>query len=192
MKKMLFALALTAVGLSFVTQVSAETEVMRAQSVGTELKREVKADQLRANKESLEVKCDAIENRIDAHLTRFNANKTRHATQYQKLKEGFRELISTLSAKGYDVTSLQADAKVLDEKILKFATDYKAFADQLGKARLLSCGESEGAFKTEMQKARDLLSVVNQSSQDVRQYYQTVIKADVQALRQQKADRAAE
>lgn len=131
-------------------------------------------------------KCERIENRLDAISTRYDLNKDRHLEQYQKTKNDFANLMKVLTAKDYDVTKLQADAKVLDEKIVKFGRDYDAYVVQMKKAQQLACGQSQGSFKTELDGVHQALRVVRADAQDIRQYYQTVIKVDIQTVRQQK------
>lgn len=142
---------------------------------------------LRQNQGKLAARCDAVEQRLDTRITAFNNNKGRHIEQHKKMVDRFQKLMAELTTKGYDVSKLEADAKVLNEKIKKFGTDYQAFIDQLKIARLYPCGESEGKFRDEMKKTRDLLQTVQQDSLDVRSYYQTTIRPDIQAVRAQKS-----
>ena len=97
------------------------------------------------------------------------------------------EFITRATSQGYDVTKLEADGKTLDQKVQKFATDYAAFISKLEATKTTACGESEGAFRSALQTARQQLAVVRQDSVDIRNYYQTVIRQDIQDLRNQKA-----
>jgi hypothetical protein len=146
----------------------------------------LKAEREAERRVKISDRCQDVNKRIDTRVAAYDNNKGRHQEQHRKMVEHFQTIISRLETNGYDVVKLKADAKVLDEKIVTFGKTYTAFVDQLKVARGLTCGYSEGQFLTEMSKARDLLKKVQDASQDVRNYYQTVIRPDIKAVRDQK------
>lgn len=132
-----------------------------------------------------ELRCDLAEARIDTTTKFYDGTHRRHVEQYQKMVSNFKRLMASLKEKGYDVTKLEADAKLLNDKVAKFSQDHAAFIEQLKQARQYACGESSGQFKTEMQKARELAATLKLDAQDIRAFYQTVIRADIKAVRAQ-------
>ncbi|HLD26377.1 MAG TPA: hypothetical protein VJB63_00245 [Patescibacteria group bacterium] len=131
-------------------------------------------------------RCTTLTQNIDRRINRFNSNKERHISQYNTAKQRLTQLAAKLQQKGYDVTQLQADAKIWDSKIQKFASDYTVFINKLTETKNVACGQSDETFRTSLNQARQQVKIVYQDSTDARTYYQTVIKADIQALRDQK------
>lgn len=193
MNKLFSALTLaTLLSLGVATQIQAQSEstVTNTQTTTTGNSRPVTAplrQQIQNRVENrVDDRCDRVENRLDAIMSHYDVNKDRHLETYKQLKTDFANLMRLLSSKEYDVTKLQADAKVLDEKIVKFGRDYEAYVTQIEKTKEFACGESAGNFVSELEKVHQLLRVVRADVQDIRQYYLTTIKADIQAVRQQK------
>lgn len=131
-------------------------------------------------------RCTTLTQNIDRRINRFNNNKERHINQYNTAKQRLSQLITKLQQKGYDVLQLQADSKIWDGKVQKFASDYVVFINKLNETKNVTCGQSDGALRSYLKQARQQIVVVHQDSIDARTYYQTVIRADIQALRNQK------
>lgn len=142
---------------------------------------------IQQKKEELKTqRCTRLTQNIDRRINRFNGNKERHINQYNTAKQRLSQLVTKLQQKGYDVLQLQADSKIWDGKIQKFASDYVVVINTLNETKNVACGQSDGAFRSSLKQARQQIVVVHQDSIDARTYYQTVIKADIQALRDQK------
>lgn len=131
-------------------------------------------------------RCTTLSQNIDRRISRFNSNKERHMNQYNTAKQRLAQLTAKLQQQGYDVSQLQADGKIWDAKIQKFALDYASFIAKLTETKTVACAESEGAFRTALNQARQQAQIAHQSSLDARTYYQTVIRADIQTIRNQK------
>ncbi len=130
-------------------------------------------------------RCTVLTQNIDRRINRFNNNKERHINQYNTTKQRLSQLVTKLQQKGYDVTQLQTDGKIWDGKIQKFGSDFVVFINKLTETKNVGCGQSDGAFRTLLNQARQQLVVVHQDSVDARTYYQTVIKKDIEAIRNQ-------
>jgi Skp family chaperone for outer membrane proteins len=137
--------------------------------------------------ENIQKRCDIVTKQIDTHLARYKNNYNRHSRVYGNMKNRLVKLVERLELKGYDVTKLEADLVKLDEKILKLKTDYDAYIKELEETKEFVCGESEGQFKTALAEARAKLRLVHTDILDIRNYYQTVIKVDIQTLRKEAA-----
>ncbi|MDY6795192.1 MAG: hypothetical protein SWK76_07915 [Actinomycetota bacterium] len=73
---------------------------------------------------------------------------------------------------------------------MQFGLDYQAFVDKL--RELEGMDSAEEGFRSILQEARSLLRVAYQDVLDIRHYYQTVIRPDVQQLREAMPDGAGE
>jgi hypothetical protein len=130
--------------------------------------------------------CQAMTQRIETAIARFNNNKDGHTRRYLAVADHLKNLNEKLKAKGYDTSKPEADYKVLNEKILKASQDYQMFITKLEATKQYACGQSQGQFKTALQDAKAQLKVYREDVADIRNYYQTVVRPDVKALRDQK------
>ncbi len=133
----------------------------------------------------MEKRCEVIVKNIDQRIDQYSKTKDAHLMKYKNMKEHFLALADRLDKKGLDTSKLRADGKTLDDKIAKAASDYQAFIQKLTDAKKFPCGTSQGAFKTAMEAARAQLKIFHQNVQDIRSFFKTVIKVDLQALRAQ-------
>lgn len=123
--------------------------------------------------------------RIDTIIARFNNNKDRHVAAYNAVKDKVQEVVTAMSAKGYDVSKLTSDLQAWDQMIIKFAQDYASFIDLLAVTEQHDPYTSQGAFLAALDQARAELRIARQDSLDLRNYYQTTIRPDVKALESQ-------
>ena len=179
MKKLL---AVTALALAALLAL-AFTGAALAQTVEPKQRREKLEEQRR---EKLEDRAKRIEDRIDLIMERFNTKKDRHVATCKRIKARLEQVIENLSAKGYDTGKLSEDLGALDEKIAEFAKGCAALMEKLEDARKYAAGESGGDFREAMQAARAQMRVVREDVMDIKKYYRTVMKPDIQALKSQK------
>ncbi|MBU4240369.1 MAG: hypothetical protein KKE43_02595, partial [Actinobacteria bacterium] len=128
---------------------------------------------------------DTVQKRIELIITRFNNNKDRHIETYKRVKTRLEEIADALEAEGYDVTKIRQDYQTLDSKIVKAATDYAAFIKKLEEAAELAPGAGGGQFAQVLGEARSLLRVFREDILDIRHFYQTVIRKDLEDLKGQ-------
>lgn len=127
-----------------------------------------------------------IQERISLVIARFNNNKDRHIAAYKATKEQVAAIVNALAAQGYDVSKLSQDLKTWDAMIVKFATDFANFINKLTATQQYIPFESQGQFKAALEVARAQLRVVRADDLDIRTFYQTTIRPDVQDLKSQK------
>lgn len=130
-------------------------------------------------------RAEIIKERIETIIARFNNNKDRHVAAYNAVKTTLTNIITTLSAKGYDTSKLASDLETWNSMIVKAANDYAAMIAQLQTAEQYAPFASQGQFAAAMNQARLLLRTYRQDALNVRHEYQTVIRPDVQALKNQ-------
>lgn len=135
--------------------------------------------------ERIDQRAENIQKRIDLVIARFNNNKERHVAHYNAVKDKITEIVTTMSAKGYDTSKLASDLQKWDALVVKTAQDYTTFISLLQTARQYAPYASQGQFAQAMSQARLQLRVVRQDSLDARSMYQTVIRPDVKALADQ-------
>lgn len=137
---------------------------------------------------SVEKRCEATSRIIDQRIDQYNKTKEAHLMKYKNMQEHFLAMADRLDKKGLDTTKLRADGKILDEKIQKASSDYQAFIQKLEDAKAFPCGTSGGAFKTAMEAARAQLKVFHLDVAEIRSFFKTVIRPDLQALRTEKKE----
>lgn len=140
--------------------------------------------------QSVESLCKVATERIDKVTSRYQENKDRHIANYKKMVEAYQRVITRAKSQGYDTTQLEADAKVLNEKIAVFAQAYDSWIAQLNVAKQYNCGGSEGQFKTEMAKAQTLAVKIQSAANDIRTYFQQTIRPDIKRIFLQKTKKA--
>ena len=123
-----------------------------------------------------------ITEHIETIIARFNNNKDRHVAAYEAVKAKVVEIVSTMSARGYNTVKLSADLATWDQMVVKAGQDYAAFIAALQNAEQFAPYTSQGQFLSAIENARAQLRVYRQDALDVRHEYQTVIRPDVQAL----------
>lgn len=133
----------------------------------------------------VENRCELLTTRIDNKIDTFEANKQDHIDNYNAIKARLENAMITLTEKGYNVSSLQEHVSIWDGMIKEYAVSYQAFIDVLYESKDYACGESEGAFKDAMNRARMQILEARQQRLEIRNYYQTVIREDIKALREQ-------
>lgn len=123
-----------------------------------------------------------LQQRIDLVITRFNNNKDRHIAAYNRAKAEVEQIVTTLGAKGYDVSKLKTDLVTWDQMVVKAAGDYAAFISKLEATKAFTPGQAGGQFAAALADSRAALVLARQDFLDVRTFYQTTIRPDVAAL----------
>ncbi len=145
-----------------------------------------RAEEVKERREEFqEERADTVQKRIELVITRFDNNKDRHIETYKRVSSRLQEIADALEAEGYDVVRIRGDYRELDLKIKKAATDYAAFIKKLEEAAELEPGASDGQFAQVLQEARSLLRVFREDILDISHFYQTVIRKDLEDLKEQ-------
>jgi hypothetical protein len=130
-----------------------------------------------------EKRCDRISAFIDTRIERYNENKDRHSQNHKKILEKIQNLITSMKAKGLDVTKLESDYNSLFGMTETFSTKYYSFINKLEEAKGLGCQESEGLFTTTMAQSRAILKEARDQAQEIWKYINTIIRKDIEDLR---------
>ncbi|MDO8513057.1 MAG: hypothetical protein Q7S37_00960 [bacterium] len=180
----------TALAITLSTELSTEDASVTPQSSNTDSPpaADITAQQalIREKKAALTAeRCAIVEEKVQLQITRFESNLGRRHAFFQRFANRLEKLITKLKASGYDTTKLEADLVILREKITKYYNDKTAYIVLLKQSRLYTCGKSEGEFRSKLLEAKEALNTARLSNLDVKNYYQTVIRPDIKALKNQ-------
>jgi DNA repair exonuclease SbcCD ATPase subunit len=130
--------------------------------------------------------CEKRQGKIEEKIVKFEERKVKHMEAYNNLQDRLEKLSDRLSSKGYDVTDLDADINILEEKISQFETDFTAAYEKMKEAKKYMCDNHTSVEnKNEIKSARDLIKKVRQDSIEIRSYYKNTIRLDILAIKKQ-------
>lgn len=135
-----------------------------------------------------EQRCKNIETRVDTRLKRYRNNEQMLQNVFGKMKTRLDRLVVKLKAAGADTTTLEADLVTLQAKIDKLNTDQASFMATISETQTFACGKSEGEFAEKLGEARKISPLIKQDRQDIRNFFQTKIRPDLQAIRKTLSD----
>ena len=127
--------------------------------------------------------CPIIASKIQLKVTAFDNAKMKHLAVYNGLQASLDKIVAGLSARGSDVAILQADTAVLDQKISKFNADYASYISQLKIGQDYVCGQAQGQFLAQLKTAQTGLMWVLRDATDIRNYYLTTVKKEINRLK---------
>jgi len=132
-----------------------------------------------------EAKCERIRNRIQNRVEIFENAKKRRVVAYTNMQERIYKFTANANQNGYNTTLIEDDLQELDVLIQKFKTNYKTYITEFQGINNNDCGYSEGEFRGEVLNAKAQLQIVYQDAKEIREFYNTTIKTDLMALRNQ-------
>jgi hypothetical protein len=164
--------------------ISAEQKA-EVQEQRQEGKNQAKEERKEQKKEKWEQRCSIMEKRIDTRIKRYENKKNANSNRFSNMQSRFEKLVERLEAKGYDMTVLKEDLKMLDEKINKLYGTHDAFISVLYETKENPCGESEGAFIKGVGEARKMIPEIRKDIIDIKSFYREVIRPDLLQIREQ-------
>lgn len=135
----------------------------------------------------VEERCKNIETKIATRIGRYENNGKMLQNVYGHMQARLSRLIVRLDSVGADTAKLKADILILNGKIDKLKTDQAAFMATLKDSQTFVCGKSEGEFKGKLEQARKVPELIKQDREDIKNFFNTTIKADLQIIRKQLA-----
>jgi len=130
-------------------------------------------------------KCKNVETRTNQRLSHFQTIKTAHSKAYENLVSRLEKFIDRIKAKGYDTTKLAIDLATLKGKIADFEQAYSDYQVILAQLPALTCQQPNSDFQAKLKEARAQLKIVHQKAADIRDYWRTVIRVDLLAIKKQ-------
>lgn len=128
-------------------------------------------------------RCKNIEERITTRVGRYENNGNMLETVYGNMQARLTRLIARLDTAGANTTQLKADIATLNTKIDKLKADQATLMATLKDSQIFVCGKSEGEFKGKLDEARKVPEIIKQDRQDIRNFFESAIKPDLQAIR---------
>lgn len=94
-----------------------------------------------------------------------------------------QERIEYFKAQGLNTSELEGDVTSLQGLVDEYKVAYTEFLDALEEAKVLPCKNYQDRFLPELKEAKDTWLEVRAKSQNIKDFYQSDIKPDLQALR---------
>ena len=134
-----------------------------------------------------QARCDKAKPNVEAKLDKLEKKRDKHQTAYQNMISRLETLLDKLEARGYSIGDIKAELTVLKDKVKTFGEDYQKFFDLMGEVKAEACGDqTDTEVKAKLKEARDTLKLVRQDAKAIRDYYFSVIRPDIKALKNQK------
>jgi chromosome segregation ATPase len=127
-------------------------------------------------------RCDKITAAMENRINSFEKRKSNHETAYDNLKSRLSTLVSKLDVRGYEVADLKAEISTLGNKVDKLKGDYDAFLSKLNEIKSYACDHTDAEVKVKLGESRALLKTVRNDSNDIHNYFKTVIRPDIAQL----------
>lgn len=113
--------------------------------------------------------CSKISDLVSQKIQAFDDGKVRRVNAYNNTESMIQNLISKLNGKGADTTQAEADNQVLQAKISQFSVDYSLFITKLESLKNYTCGNSSGAYASQLKDAKSMLPVLRNDSVQIRE-----------------------
>jgi hypothetical protein len=141
------------------------------------------------NKEMMtQDRCKNIEERIATRVGRYENNGQMFENVYGNMQARLARLLERLNTAGADTKKLTTDLATLKTKIEKLKADQTTFMAALKDSQTFVCGKSEGEFKGKLDEARKVPELLKQDRQDIKNFFETTIRTDLQTIRKTLAD----
>ncbi|CAN5122569.1 hypothetical protein BH11PAT4_BH11PAT4_0470 [soil metagenome] len=128
--------------------------------------------------------CEKIEGKITGILSKHATAVAKHEANQDALLRRGTELSVKLKAAEFDTTKLDADLLTFKEKLATAKASFAAYNASLTATQQYTCGQSEGAFKTQLQDSRDAYKAFRDDLKDAREFWKAVVMVDIKALRE--------
>ncbi|MBI3620450.1 hypothetical protein HY214_04915 [Candidatus Roizmanbacteria bacterium] len=127
--------------------------------------------------------------KIKEHLGKARVEKGNHVARWDKLTNRLSNLVNGLQKKGYDVTQLQTDLGTANTMKATVATDYSTLTNLLATMKGLSCSDpaTKATLQSDAAQAKVDFQTMKSDMGKLRDFFQTTIKADLQAVKAQKS-----
>lgn len=135
-------------------------------------------------KEKLTDRCQRIASQSAVSMERYENNHRGYVERYTHMLERLDKAAVALSEKGYDTAALDESIDELLSKIEKMNEDHAAFIASLSNVPM-DCTDRESSPSAAFRESRQLLEIVRKDALDIRTYYQTVVRKELLALKEQ-------
>jgi hypothetical protein len=165
------------------THAATDSESIKRKGRIEEYKKVAKETVSNEMKIRIESRCIAAQGLVKVKLNNSTASVTGRTKAYNDVTSNLHALSTTLSAKGIDVTTLNADLIVLQTKITSLTVMNAAYQQALSDVAALDCKADPVAFKAALTAARSNQEALFKASKDIRTYITDTIKPVLKALK---------
>lgn len=132
--------------------------------------------------------CNRVEAKIRNRVSNFKNHQKRRVNRHTRIVERITSLANNLDDKGYNTAQLRTHLKTYEGKIDEYEEEYEVFIEELSTSEKYTCGESEGKFVDQIKQARIKLGITRQKRAQIWEYYNQVIKKDLEELKNQQVE----
>lgn len=138
-----------------------------------------------AREESVEQRCSIATTRIDNITARYDDNRLRYVERYDRLTERLENLVSYLNENQpeVDTSTLEAQIAEMRGQSSLFSAEIDAAISELEQSKQFACGESEGAYRNELQEARAELLDAREKAVEINNYFLNTIIPELENIR---------
>jgi hypothetical protein len=136
--------------------------------------------------------CSDINARVDGKINAFEDGKNRRAMGLFNILEVISRIEQRAKTANIDTSQLDSDFVFLNQSIEIFKTDYALFIEKLNNTKNYTCGHSQGQYMNALSEARPQLKIVKADLDSIKDFTNSVIKQDIQALRENIKNQTAE
>lgn len=137
---------------------------------------EKKEERQEKKEERIEKRCEKIEQRIANRISKYEDRKENDTLIFDKLTTRLDSLIGRLEERGVDAADLKSKVDSMKAMVDDLRELQDAFIAELKKTEDLACGESEGAFKEQLQATKEDLNAVRDKVTEIRNYYRDTVR----------------
>lgn len=139
-------------------------------------------------------RCARIQERVNNRIENFGSGKEKHMSAYNNLLNRIDKFIArfeafnTTSPTKLDLTEIKADRAQLTVLIANFKTSYTEYVAKISATKNLTCGHSEGEFRSALVDARTYLKTVHDNAAAIRTFVRETVLPDLLELKKQVAE----
>ncbi|MBU2025148.1 MAG: hypothetical protein ABIC19_02345 [Patescibacteria group bacterium] len=158
------------------------------QTVGQNQEKAQPKQERKENQEEIRQRnCQNIQSKIQNRINRYENYNSQNRNRFHYLKTRLEKFTADLKARDYDVSQIEQDLKILDEKIQKLNNACEEFINQLKQAQDYSCNKSREEFKNSLNRSVNNIPGIHQYLADIKNFYKDTIRPDILTLRNQKS-----
>jgi len=135
--------------------------------------------------DALEARCQRNEDRIDDQINKLQKNQQNRINAYKQITNKFDNLVVNLEGQGYDTLALESAVDNFKLQLESFYAEHERLMSQLQNTRNYACGDSEGQFRGELQKAREQLRIAHQKRLELRRCFVDEVRPLILDIREQ-------
>jgi len=177
-------LVCTAVWAQTDTRMSADERKAAVQAKKDEIE-EKKEEKIEERKNRF---CNRVEAKVRNRVNNFKNHQKRRVNRHTRIIERITSLADNLDDKGYNTTQLRTHLKTYEGKIDEYEEEFEAFIKELSTSEEYTCNETEKKFVDQIKQARIKLGITRQKRAQIWEYYNEVIKKDLEELKNQQVE----